>query len=84
MKSRVRSVIVAFIFLTFGGCSGASQSALTPASAPLHSRYASPAIRKEVQTETVLHTFAWADGAVPTSNLINVDDTLYGTTIKVG
>jgi hypothetical protein len=32
----------------------------------------------------VLHTFAWADGAVPTSNLINVDDTLYGTTIKVG
>jgi hypothetical protein len=65
MKSRMRWVIVTFVFLTFSGCSGTSQPALTPASSEAEfGQYASPAMRREVQTETVLHTFAWAGGAM--------------------
>ncbi len=42
------------------------------------------AMKKNVQTETVLHTFSWADGAVPTSSLTNVGGTFYGTTNQGG
>ena len=54
-------------------------------SLPMLGRYASHRIKKNVQTETVLYSFAGGtDGALPDAAPINVSGTLYGTTYNGG
>lgn len=72
------------------GCSGGSQSSLGSSSGVIPtqstlSRYASHRVGKDVQTETVLYSFAGGtDGDIPDDQLINVGGTLYGTTYYGG
>ena len=54
-------------------------------SQPVLGHYASPQVRKNVQTETVLYRFAGGtDGSNPAPTLLNVGGTLYGTTFAGG
>src|SRR5215469_1708348 len=77
MHSRITAAIAAS-FITAAGCSGTSESSITPAHTlnVAHSTAASA-------TETVLHSFGYQlgpDGYYPEAGLTNLNGTLYGTT----
>ena len=91
MVSRIGPVIAAIVVVILASCSGATQSNITPSngsltpplpSQPPFGRSASPRIRKNTATETVLHTFAGSpnDGEFPSASLIDVNGALYAAT----
>ena len=90
MHSRIAAAVVTLCVITLAACSGADHSNLAPndgsltpwvPSQPALGRSASPLMRKNVVTETVLYTFPGSrkGGYSPYDRLIDLNGTLYGT-----
>lgn len=89
MHSRIAAAVAALCIISVVACSGAhsnlapSDGPLPPrvSSQPVLGRAASPLMRKNTVTETVLYTFPGSrkDGYSPYDRLIELNGTLYGT-----
>ncbi len=90
MHSRIGAAIVAFTVIIFAGCSGTSQSNLTPAPGggagmpPSAVSWAS-ANKPSLTQESVIYTFqGGSDGGNPFAGLLARSRELYGTTFSGG
>ncbi len=85
MQSRLGAAVTAFTIMALMGCSGTTQSNITPTN-PSLLRFSRP---KPLLTEAVLYSFcstapSCQDGLDPEAGLTNVNGTLYGTTLYGG